>query len=159
MGRGSRKQSPLRVLSGPGGGLFTEMERNRNLGVWGMFGCWGSGGQGIISLCSPAGFSLSGSSVILSPVALPNPSQTDGWLSCPFENNQYFQKQEHQRSLSLILVCLGWRILRPREEKCPFGTLRKPKALEGPGGSLSVHPAPQSRPAPYLGAAVLLGCP
>lgn len=47
----------------------------------GVFGGRGFGGQGAISFCSPAGFSLSGSSIILSPVTPPISLQTDGFLA------------------------------------------------------------------------------
>ena len=55
---------------------------------------------------------------------------TDRWLSCPYlKNNQYFQKQKSQRSLSLTLVCLGWRIFRPQNRSTSLGLKGKPKAL------------------------------
>lgn len=55
---------------------------------------------------------------------------TDRWLSCPcLKNNQYFQKQKSQRSLSLTLVCLGWRIFRPQNRSTSLGLKGKPKAL------------------------------
>lgn len=92
--------------------------------------------------------------VIRYPVSChPTHPLTDRWLSCPcLKNNQYFQKQECQRSLSLTLVCLGWWFLRPPEEKWRFGTLWEAQSSFGTEGVCITQATPQPLPALHAGA-------
>lgn len=70
---------------------------------------------------------------------LPTQPATDRRLSGPSKKQSIFLETRMSEVLVRDLGLSGLEDLRPREEKRPFG---KPKALEWPGGSLPVQPAP-----------------
>ena len=80
---------------------------------------------------------------------------TDRWLSRPcLKNNQYFQKQKSQRSLSVTLARLGWRVFRPHNRSSSLGLKESPKPFktgEGWGSSRCSLPPTRPPPAPHVG--------